>query len=256
MKFELFQFNVFDRGFLEDWSAIKFKLVSYIPTIPAIGEYKNGESFKGIFFVSTGAGTTLDFNGPYAAKNNVVAKTGEHFSYLTKGLEDKESVHYEGRINYVLFGASDAVLEMGNLPVGISQATAGIQGSTKVSGILGNRVLSRFNIVFDYSKSMMYAQNRAMDNQRSFSVNSCGLELQYSKDMKQVLIHRIYEKGPARGAGIRVDDELLKVNGKPVSEMTLPEIEKILNTPDTTVTIVIKQGGSEREIELELEELI
>ena len=39
----------------------------------------------------TGAGTSLDFNTPYANEYDVIHKTGKHYSYLTKSISDVET---------------------------------------------------------------------------------------------------------------------------------------------------------------------
>lgn len=224
---------------------------SYIPYISATVTLNSGEQFQGNYFVSTGAGTTLDFNSKFAKKNKVAEKTGDHYSYLVKGLGDTETLHYEGRVRDFRLGK----LHFENLPVGISEAKHGIQANKKMDGIIGNRILKNYIVVFDYQNEAMFME-RYVGTKDDFHVNACGFEVQLDNEMKKVLIHRIYERGPASEQGIQTNDELLEIDGKSVSEMTLPEIVDKLNQGGKTVEIKISSFGRERTISLDLEELI
>ena len=83
--------------------AIPFTLSTSIPVIEGSVVLNNGEAHPGTFFVMTGAGTTLDFNSPYAEQWDVIHKTGKHYSYLVKGLSDEETPHYEGHVQFLHF---------------------------------------------------------------------------------------------------------------------------------------------------------
>ncbi|MEQ9307011.1 MAG: aspartyl protease family protein [Marinoscillum sp.] len=229
----------------------KFSLVNYIPTIEASVTLNNDEKYTEQFFLNTGAGTTMDFNSPFASKHDVIAKTGDHYSYPVSGLGKEETMHYEGRVKKFSIGSFD----IEDLPIGISQAKQGIQHNKKAAGIIGNEVLKHFNITYDYNASMVYlVANEYFEN--PYMVNSSGINLQFGASMEKLLIHRVFEGSPAEAAGIKVDAQLLEVNGKKVSEYTLPEIRKILKQSSETVKIKYLQDEQESEAELALKSLI
>lgn len=227
------------------------KLHNAIPVIDAEVTLNNEETITGTFYMNTGAGTSLDFNTPFANSNNIIKKTGKHYSYLVKGVENTETKHYEGRIK--MFNAD--FYDFNNVPVGISQAQGGLQGDKKISGIIGNRILNRFNITFDYANEVLYMEPNAMIN-RKFAVNCSGLDVQMSDDMTRVFVHQVQEDGPAKSAGIQTDDELISVNGKMVSNMTLAEIKDILRLPEEDAVLEVKSGESVKKITLDLEKLL
>lgn len=229
----------------------KFKLDSYIPHISGTVQLNNGENIEGEFFINTGAGSTLDFNTPFAAKNDIISKTGKHYSYPVAGIGNQETMHYEGRVKKFDFGN----INFENLPIGISQAKHGIQHNRKVAGIIGNKVLRRFNMTLDYKNSMLYLEpNKNFDD--PFLVNASGLNLQLSQAMDRVLIHRVFEDSPADKAGIRTDAELISVDGKDAMAYTLPQLRKMLKSVDKKITLVVKQDDEEKEVILDLRELI
>lgn len=247
--FELYDQKTYNHdGFGESF---EFKLDNFIPHIEGEVTLNDGEVLTGDFFINTGAGTTLDFNTRFADKNNIVARTGEHFSYPVVGLSKKETMHYEGRVQNFGFGTFD----FSKMPVGISTAKHGIQNNKKVAGILGNKLLKRFNVTFDYSRGKIYfLKNRNFNS--AFTVNASGLYLQLSEDLSKVMVHRVYDASPAKIAGIKKDAQLLKVNGKDVKDFTLPELRDLLEQVNEDVELILWQMGEEQSFTLDLSQLI
>lgn len=235
-------------GFMEGFP---FKLVNFIPTIEAKVVLNNGESYADYFFVNTGAGTTLDFNTPFAVKHDVIAKTGDHYSYPVAGLEKDETMHYEGKVKKFAIGT----FEIEELPIGISQAVHGIQHNKKAAGIIGNGVLKHFNIIYDFASAMLYIEPNK-NFTKPYQVNASGVNLQYNEDMSRLLVHRVFEGSPAADAGIAVDAQITSVNGKSVAEYTLPQIRTLLKETGKSVTLKLLQEGKEKTVELKLKPLI
>lgn len=248
------EFEIYDNEtFTYTGNGMKFdlKLTSYIPHIPCTVKLNNGETLKGEYFINTGAGTTVDFNTPFVDKHDIIDKTGKHYSYLTGGLEKEETVHYEGRV--VDFQIKN--VKFSDMPVGISQATSGIQHSKKVFGIIGNNVLRRFNIIFDYKNYKMYwEKNDSFDE--AFHVNTTGFDVEMTPDLSQVKVHKVYEIGLARQEGIEVGDVILEIDGKPVKEMILPDIKKLINNEGGNFKMKVSRNGKEIMIDVERHDLI
>lgn len=231
--------------------AIPFSLHVSIPVIEGTVVLNNGEPHDGTFFVMTGAGTTLDFNSPYAEEWDVIHKTGKHYSYLVKGLSDEENPHYEGHVKSFKFG--NQTIE--DLPIGISTATSGIQADKKVAGIIGSQILRMYNMTIDYGTKMLYLE-RDHTYDANFKVNCSGIDVQLSKDKERVLIHQVFDNSPAAEAGIKLNDELVKINGKSMLEVNLAEVKKMLKEEGETVELVVNQGGKEKTVSLKLRSLI
>lgn len=249
MEFEIYDNKTFK--YSGDGMQFDLKLTSYIPHIPCTVKLNNGETLKGEYFVNTGAGTTVDFNTPFVNKHDIIDKTGKHYSYLTGGLEKEETVHYEGRV--VDFQIQD--VSFSDMPVGISQATSGIQHSKKVFGIIGNNVLRRFNIIFDYKNYKMYwEKNDAFDE--AFHVNTTGFDVEMTSDLSQVKVHKVYEIGLARQEGIEVGDVIMEIDGKSVKNMILPDIKKLINNEGGNFKMKVSRDGKEIMIDVERHDLI
>ena len=245
-KFEIYDLGVHPKK----GEAIPFKLVNSIPTIDGSVVLNNDEPHPGSFFVMTGAGTTLDFNSPYSAKYDVIHKTGEHFSYFVKSVSKNETKHYEGHVKSFTFGNHT----LKDLPVGISMATSGMQAHKHVAGIIGNEILSKFNIIFDLpSKTLYLEKNKSFDD--PLIINCSGMDMQLSEDKQKVLIHQVYENSPAAKAGIKVNAELISINEKKASEIDMQDIVQMLRKDGSIVELVIKQDGTEKSVSFELKKL-
>jgi predicted aspartyl protease len=230
---------------------VVMKLHNAIPVIDAEVTLNNDETITGTFYLNTGAGTTIDFNSPFAKTNGVLQKTGKHYAYLVKGIENDEANHFEGRIK--LFNSD--FYDFRDVPIGISQAQSGLQADKKISGIIGNEVLNRFNITFDYANSVLYMEpNATIKN--DFYVNCSGLDVQMSADMTKVLIHQVNTDGPAKSAGINSGDELVSINGKASSEYTLAEIKDLLKMAGEKIELEIKSTSGTKKVSLNLEKLL
>jgi predicted aspartyl protease len=245
-------FNVYDSSlYPKDGVRIPIKMVSGIPTVQASATLNDGNTIKGTFYVNTGAGTSMDFNTPFANENEIISKTGKHYSYPVKGLGDVESKHYEGRV--ASFTVGNVTVE--NMPIGISQVNSGLQGDKRTAGIIGNRLLKQYNMMIDIkSSSLFLTPNNSAG--RAMSVNCSGIDVQMNEEQTDVLIHRVFEGSPAEEAGVMVNDILVSIDGKNASELGLMDVEKMLKTPGKTVKLTLKNGGEMKEIELTLKELI
>ena len=231
---------------------LSFDLVRKIPTIKAEIVLNNEEVHTGTFFVNTGAGTTLDFNSPYAKKYDVVNKTGKHYSYLVKGISSMESLHYEGHVISCSFGNH----KIEDLPIGISLSEEGLQGHKQVAGIIGNQILRMFNIAIDLPSKSIYFEKNTHFRERKFNVNCSGIDLQLSKDKEKLLIHQVFENSPASKAGILLNDELVEIDGMRVKGVGLPKIQQILRKEGETIELLIARSGDMKTFSITLKSLL
>lgn len=223
---------------------MSINLTSLIPHISGRVTLNNGESLMGEFFVDTGAKATVDFNTPFVESNQLASKIGDSYIYLVAGLGDKEYEHHRGKVKSFAFEG----FSFTDIPVGLSHAKQGIQNHKKVAGILGSGVLSRFNIVYDYrSKKMYWEKGKTYSD--PFLVNASGMELQLSKDKSKVLVHKVFENSVASAAGIQVDAEIQRVNGKKATEIGLAKLREIFAQDGKAVKVTIE--GKEMEMQLQ-----
>lgn len=112
--------------------------------------------------------------------------------------------------------------------------------SVKRDGNLGMGILKRFIILFDYSDSALYLKpGENFDS--PFEHDMSGLEY-YSAgdDLTHVIISRVEPGSAADEIGLEKDDEIMSINFKPVSKMTLEDIDAIFRSQnDRTLLLEI-----------------
>ncbi|XOV93697.1 MAG: PDZ domain-containing protein [Bacteroidota bacterium] len=252
LNYELKKMDIYEHGTgPKTGDPIPFDLNISIPVIKGSVVLNNNEPHDANFYVITGAGTTLDFNSPYAEKFDVVHKTGKHYNYVVKGITNEETLHYEGHIISLAFGMQ--MIE--DLPIGISTAKSGIQASESVAGILGNEVLSMYNITFDVPGKTLYFEKNA-NYGKKMHVNCSGLDLQLSPDKQKLLVHQVFENSPASAAGIKLNDELISVNNTPAKDLALPDIQEMLRQNGGSIHLVLSENGKEKAVSLKLKSLL
>ena len=252
VNFDRKMIDIYDLGMgPKQGDAIPFTMNTSIPVIKGTLVLNNKEPHDGSFYFITGAGTTLDLNSPYAERWDAIHKTGKHYSYLVKGISNNETPHYEGHVLSFKFGNQFIT----DLPIGISTADEGIQASKHVSGIIGSQIIRMYNFTIDYGSHVLYLE-KDHTYDANFKVNCSGIDVQLSADKQKVLIHQVFENSPASEAGVRLNDELVKINGKTMEEVNLADVKKMLKQEGETVDLVINQGGNEQLVSLRLRSLI
>ncbi|MXV49746.1 peptide-binding protein [Pedobacter sp. HMF7647] len=98
------------------------------------------------------------------------------------------------------------------------------------NGNIGNNVLKRFELVFDYERQCMYLR-RTSSYSEPFEHDMSGLELMAAgDDFNRIIVSRVEPGSAAVDAGLENDDEILSINFKPVKEMTMEEIDAMFRS--------------------------
>lgn len=100
------------------------------------------------------------------------------------------------------------------------------------NGNIGNEVLKRFNVIFDYSRSQMLLKpnNHFGD---PFEHDMSGMSLVTAGEVyRRYFITNIIPGSPADEAGLEVDDEILSINLQPAKEMSISEIDNLFRSED------------------------
>ncbi|MCO4293311.1 aspartyl protease family protein [Solitalea sp. MAHUQ-68] len=98
------------------------------------------------------------------------------------------------------------------------------------NGNIGNDLLKRFTVIFDYQHQKMFLKPNAYFN-LPFEHDMSGLELVTDNNSsRRYFISLVQPGSPADEAGLQKDDEIISINLKPVSEMPVSEIDNLLRS--------------------------
>lgn len=99
-------------------------------------------------------------------------------------------------------------------------------------GNMGMSLLKRFNLILDYADSSLYLKPMKNLNE-PFEHDMSGLEYYSDGDnLDRVIISRVEPGSAADAIGLEKDDEIVNINFKSVSKMTLEEIDGLFKSGD------------------------
>lgn len=110
-------------------------------------------------------------------------------------------------------------------------------------GNIGAQVISRFRVLFDYPHRRVYIRKTSELN-REFDYNVSGLEfLSQGTDYDTYIISYVRPDSPAEDAGLRVNDEILGLNGLPVLGRPIDELYGSLSRREgRAISLKIRRG--------------
>jgi hypothetical protein len=118
--------------------------------------------------------------------------------------------------------------------------------SIKRNGSIGIDLLKRFIVLFDYQQGYLYLKPN-YNFKDPFEHDMSGMEYYAAgDDLRRIIICRVEPGSAAALVGIEKDDELLAINFKEVSRMSMQEIDNILRSKNerTILVEVMRQNVS------------
>jgi len=216
--------------------SVPLTLAGNIPVVKA----RIDDQYEGEFRLDIGSGSTVDLHGPFVARH---------------GLQQKAAVRHQ--VQGGGFGGSFAttVTRMKKMEIGpfswtepmilFSGATSGGLASEDFAGNIGNHILERFKVTFDYERRVVHLEPGARFGQRDY-FTSAGVRL--GKIDGRVLALEVLPGSPAAQAGIKVVDQIVAVDGKPVESYTIDQLSEMFeHGPEgrkhTFEVLRLKSGG-------------
>jgi len=100
------------------------------------------------------------------------------------------------------------------------------------NGNIGNGILKRFDVIFDYNRGRLYLRPGSQFK-KPFEHDMSGIEfISFGEAYRRILITRVEEGSAAADAGLREGDEIVAVNLKPVKKMGVGELDELFRSQD------------------------
>lgn len=241
-------FDTKSPGNLSGYSRIAFTFGNNItiPQLPAGITLQNGTKLEGNVFFDSGAALTLLVNSPFKAANLPSSTLGKTVSSKVYDLT-KENILQEIAIESIQIGE----FRFSPLPISLSSDQKGVSAYNGYMGILGSRIISRFNLVLDYREKVIYLKPN-QSHSATFDFPMSGLR--FKKINGKVFISSVSEESPAAENGLKADQAVVSVDGYKGGD--LDKIYKLLQQEGKTVNIMISVGGEQKEVSLKLRKLL
>ncbi len=129
--------------------------------------------------------------------------------------------------------------------VSVARAAEGAFASEEFAGNIGNRVLERFTVTLDYDHRRIWLEPGERFASRD-ALSRSGMLV--GRAGGKVVALSVLPGSPAHAAGIRDDDELVRVQGKPAGEWTLSALDAVLEQGDigSRVKIEVLRDGKKK----------
>ena len=195
--------------------SVPLTLAGNIPVVKA----RIDDRYEGEFRLDIGSGSTVDLHGPFVTRH---------------GLLEKAAVRHQ--VQGGGFGGSFAttVTRMKKMEIGpftwnepmvlFSGATTGGLASEDFAGNIGNHILERFRVTFDYERRVVHLEPGARFQQRDYFTSS-GMRL--GRVDGKALALEILPGSPAADAGMRIGDQVVKVDGRPIGSYSIDELSRM-----------------------------
>jgi predicted metalloprotease with PDZ domain len=139
--------------------------------------------------------------------------------------------------------------------ISLSQATAGAFTSEDYAGNIGNRLLERFKVTLDYERRQMWLEPGRLYPRRD-PMSRSGIQLVRYADT--VRVAAVLVGSAAEQAGLRADDVVTALDGKPVLELGFEGVAAILDesAEGSIHTLAIVRAGKPKKLKLTLKEML
>ena len=196
------------------------------------------DGHRGVFGIDTGnAGLTLLFP-QWASRNGIAGRYERGAPAPTGGVGGTFTAHF-AHARGMQLGAQrlDDVVAM------LTRADAGATGNPSEAGNIGQDVLSRFNVHFDYRRAEMVLKPRAQPAARQYAM--AGFRAGKSAAQPdRYKVSWVLPGSPAAQAGLKAGDAIVAVNGKPAKAIGLGELRAAsANLPEGTPLKLTLEGG-------------
>ncbi|MEO0470642.1 MAG: PDZ domain-containing protein, partial [Bacteroidota bacterium] len=142
------------------------------------------------------------------------------------------------------------------VPASLYNVKSGFFASRNVAGIIGNQILKRYNITFDYQAGKSYWEPNQKFSEAVFKVSCSGLSLSLDKSKTKILLEEIYEDSPGAASDLKAGDELIEIDGVAASSASVAIFEDLLRQDGKLVKITFRRDGKQQSIQLALKAMM
>lgn len=196
------------------------------------------DGHTGMFGIDTGnAGYVLTF--PQWAERNGIAKRYEAgLPIPTGGVGGLFTAHVAHASSFTL-----GTQTMDNVVAMLARADAGATGNPSEAGNIGQDILSRFNVHFDYRRQQMVLMPRA--NTPEWNYGMAGFRAEKNQDHPDRFnVINVMPDSPAQKAGLKQGDAIVAANGKPARALSFGQLRDLSShLPEgTPLTLTLADG--------------
>jgi Aspartyl protease/PDZ domain len=184
------------------------------------------------FYFDTGAGLCLLISEKFAKDSAVLLSRRKPLITQAEGMGGKLQMRLS-----VIKEVKIGPYKFRGVPTYIYDDSYNVTSYPFVGGLLGNDLLRRFNIIFNYPQKEIHLQPNSRFSE-AFDYAYTGLGIYYTDG--KIMVEDVIEKSPADKAGFKIGDEIITV-GKNFSH-NIQAYKNILQNPNQEIKVVVKRN--------------
>lgn len=206
----------------------------------------DSKAIKSRFILDTGAGLCMLLSEDFVNDSSLISKKRKRYETQTQGIGGKKQMSFS-IINSVHIGP----YKFRKVPVYIFSDDFNVTSYPLYSGVIGNDLLRRFNLILNYPDMTIHLKpnNHFID---SFDYSYTGLSIYEINN--NIVIEDIIPNSPADIAGFRVGDVVLGVDK--VLFKNIQATKLALQNAGTTVNVVILRDGKPLEVKMKVKNIL
>jgi hypothetical protein len=216
-----------------DWVELPLQIDSGLPYLTTQISVYPDQAITVKLLVDTG------YRGPVSLTPNTheeIEEPLEYFSLLSQGL----SGDVETRVG-MSSSLSIGDFRLNSVPV--SYSMTGGESDNGSNGLLGNEVLSHFNLVFDYPNKRMFA-SRNQIFQEPLNADRSGLLLR--PHISGAVVKSVASGASAQSTGLRVGDIVTSIDDQVVTPSNIGKLKRLLASDRQTLSLCWLAGDQKQ----------
>ena len=203
----------------------------------------------GVYTIDTGSRSSLTLNGPFAKEHG----------FDKGGMDAVTGWGVGGPSRAVAVRGGDLKLggyDIKHPVVEVSTDKGGAFAGKNEAGNIGAGILKRFVVTLDYEHMTMYVKPVSVPVADLDTFDRSGMWI--NEDGAGYKVVDVTRGAPAEKAGLKVDDEIVAIDGKPAKSIPIYEMRKRLRNeaPGTVVKFTVKRGSETKDVSVTLKDLI
>lgn len=198
------------------------------------------------FLFDIGAGLCMMLNKDFIEDSNFLGKKRVLYAKEAEGVGGKVDMHLT-----VIKELRMGPYRFRNIPVFVFNDTFNLTSYPYLSGIIGNDILRRFNLILNYAKREFYF----MPNSKyleSFDYAYSGIEL-YDVD-GVIILGDVATGSPAAAAGLKEGDELIGINN--LIGQHIQQFKSALQVAGEKIRMIIRREGQLMEFNFKIKSIL
>lgn len=217
--------------------AVPFTFYDHLPQVRG-----RIDGIPALFDIDTGSRNEVDITSPFVTANKLETRFPGSIKAMTGWGVGGPSMSQVVRVPTLALGP----IVIHDPVIGLSRATAGSFSDSNFGGNVGSGLLKRFVTSFDYSKQVMYLKSIEPTPLDAGTFDRSGMWLNAGTD--HFIVAYISPGGAAEAAGIKKDNVVTAIDGRPAVAAELSDVRTIFRTKTHGARVlitVVRDGRSE-----------